>query len=211
MKPHKELRLIAGVFAITMLSGISTANSQDTRNLTLAANQPTEAPFIITETDDTYIVRLADPAVAVYNGGIEGYAATSAKANGDSRLDTNSQAAIKYADRLKRMQAEVIDKASSMVGRQLEVEYDYQHAVNGFALELTLAEAKALGTMQGVVSVQRERMEHLTTDVGPNLINAPAIWDKSDGGSRGEGQVVAVFDSGINHDHPSFAATGMIS
>jgi len=208
MKPYKKLRLLAGVCAITILSGISTANAQDTKNLSPTANQPNESPFIITETDDTYIVRLADPAVAVYNGGIAGYEATSAKANGDKKLDTNSPAAIKYANRLKRMQSELIDKASNIVGRQLETEYDYQHAVNGFALELTLEEAKALGAMQGVVSVQRERMEHLTTDVGPALINAPRIWNKRRGGTRGEGQVVAVFDSGINHDHPSFAATG---
>jgi len=106
------------------------------------------------------------------------------------------------------MQAEVLDKASSMVGRQLVTEYDYQHAINGFALQLSLDEAKALGSINGVVSVQRERMEHLTTDVGPAWINAPKIWNKNNGGTRGEGQVIAVFDSGINHDHPSFAATG---
>ena len=51
----------------------------------------------------------------------------------------------------------------------------------------------------------------LATDVGPEWIGAPSIWDGSEVpggvGSKGEGVVVGVLDTGLNPDNPSFADT----
>jgi subtilisin family serine protease len=141
-------------------------------------------------------------------GAITGYAATSAKATGDKRLNTNSKSAKKYQKLLVRKQKEVLDQAAATFGRSLTTTYAYQHAINGFTVELTASEAKALGHMAGVVAVQKERDEHLLTDVGPAWIGAPDLWSNGGNSTQGEGMVVAVLDSGINSDHPSFAGIG---
>ena len=205
MKTHFNLRLASVVSAVVMLSGMTTVSAAE---LEVSANQPSEALATRRVSDDMYIVRLADPAIATYNGGISGYPATSAKANGQKRLDTKSKAAKKYEKRLKAEQRKLLDTASSTFGRTLNTKYDYQHAINGFAVSLTPAEAKAMGSMAGVVSVQRERMEHLLTDSGPAWIGAPDLWSNGSNSTKGEGVVVAILDTGINSDHPSFADVG---
>ena len=227
MKTPLNLRLTAAVGAIALFTGVASVNASvinqiDIDKITqsatpqeLAAADKFELVMLPEETlltnrasDTTYLVRLTDPSVATYQGGIAGYAATSAKATGAERLDTNSAASRKYERRLKKVQRAVLEKAGRAFGRNLATKYDYQHAINGFAIELTESEAKTLGKMEGVSSVQRERAERILTDVGPQWIEAPAIWEAKKNGSMGEDLVIAVLDSGINSDHPSFAAVG---
>ncbi|MDX2418554.1 MAG: S8 family serine peptidase, partial [Xanthomonadales bacterium] len=220
MKKTKfKLALTAATTAVVMLSGVTAGNAAEFR---LAAQQPTIAGEINTDIDATYLVRLADPAIATYEGGIAGLPATSAKATGKQRLDTKSSAAKKYKKHLEKQQTKVLKNARSALGRNLDAKYTYQYATNGFAVLMTADEAKAMRSMAGVVSVQRERMESLQTDAGPAWIGAPEIWGKSkkskksknakksakEKGSMGEGVVVAILDSGINSDHDSFAAKG---
>jgi len=205
MKTRFNLRLTAAVSAVVMLSGMSSVSASE---LQVAESQPTEALLMHRASDSMYIVRLADPAIATYEGGISGYPATSAKATGKKRLNTNSKAAKKYQKRLERKQGEVLAQASKSFGRSLTTKYDYQHAINGFAVSLTPAEAKALGSMAGVIAVQQERNEHLLTDSGPAWIGAPDLWSNGGNSTQGEGMVVAVLDTGINSDHPSFADIG---
>src|SRR3954467_2639512 len=80
------------------------------------------------------------------------------------------------------------------------------------AAVLTADEAKAVANLPNVVHVEKEQTLHLETDVGPTWIGANTLWDGSAtgdaGATMGEGVVVGDVDTGINHDHPSFAATG---
>jgi uncharacterized repeat protein (TIGR01451 family) len=72
-------------------------------------------------------------------------------------------------------------------------------------------EAKALQSAPGIKKVTRERFEVMETDAGPQWIGAPSIWmgpPNNVAHSKGEGVVVAILDSGINHMHPSFAEIG---
>lgn len=192
-----------------MLSGTTalSANELSANDLRLARVQPTIIGEIPSDTDGMYIVRLSDPSIATYDGGIAGYRATSAQANGDRRLNTKSKAAKKYEKYLRDQQKELLGNAGKAFGRDLDTKYDYQHAINGFAIELTVEEAKEMRGMLGVASVQRERMEQPLTDVGPAWIGAPTIWGGSEP-NEGEGLVVAVLDTGVNSDHPSFADVG---
>ena len=52
----------------------------------------------------------------------------------------------------------------------------------------------------------------LDTDVGPQWIGAPGIWNGTATGglpgTKGEGVIIGVLDTGINMDHPSFADIG---
>ena len=188
------------------LVGLTVANAQ---TFEIYDTQPIQKPFIPSYTPgNMYIVRLSEPSVAVYEGGIEGYSATSAKSNGRQKFDSNSDNAKKYRGRLRSKQRELLNLAERSFNRSLKPKFQYQDAINGFAVELTLEEAKALGSMSGVVSVEPERMEYLLTDVGPSWIGAPELWNNGRESTQGEGMVIAVLDSGINSDHPSFADIG---
>jgi uncharacterized repeat protein (TIGR01451 family) len=91
------------------------------------------------------------------------------------------------------------------------VAFQYDVVFNGFAVQLTAAEAAQVAGLPGVVDVQPEGTYYLDTDVGPAWIRAPGIWDGSATGlpgTKGEGIVVGIIDSGINTDHPSFADIG---
>ena len=172
-KTQLKLALTAAIGAVLTLSGVTSVSAAE---LELSANQPTEAVGVaVASTAGMYIVRLSAPPVATYEGGISGFQATSAKANGRNKLDTNSKSAKKYQKFLREQQKELLGNAGKKFGRKLDTKFDYQHAINGFALELTVAEAKAMASMDGVVSVQRERMEELLTDVGPAWIGAPEL------------------------------------
>ena len=80
------------------------------------------------------------------------------------------------------------------------------------ALELTEAEAQALARLPGVAGVTPSRDLRPLTDAGPAWIGAPGIWDGTatggPPGTKGEGILVGVIDTGINLDHPSFADIG---
>jgi uncharacterized repeat protein (TIGR01451 family) len=204
-KFQTNLALASATSAILMLSGVTAVSAGD---LEVAAQQPSVISDIGAETDGMYIVRLADAPIATYEGGVDGLAPTSPKANGKTRLDTKSKAVKDYEKYLRQQQKEVLGHAGKALGRAVSSEFQYQHAFNGFAVELTVDEAKAMRTLEGVASVQRERMEQPLTDVGPVWIGAPGIWFNGKDSSQGEGVVIAVLDTGINHDHPSFADIG---
>ena len=98
------------------------------------------------------------------------------------------------------------------LGHSVEVVYQYMAALNGLAVRMTTQDAKRVSMLPGVVFVQKETIEQPDTDAGPAWIGAPSIWDgsavPSGIGTMGEGVIVGVLDTGINHAHPSFADIG---
>lgn len=158
-----------------------------------------------------YMVQLSDASLAHYRGNIGGLQATSIQVTGAHKLDANAPASKAYLAYLAERRAGAIARASAAVGRQLTIAFEYQATFNGFAAKMTPEEARAIATVAGVVRVERERMFELHTDAGPAWIGAPSIWDGSatgDAGTRGEGIIVGVIDTGIDPWNPSFAATG---
>ncbi len=159
-----------------------------------------------------YIVQLADPALSSYRGGIDGLAATSPAASGAVKLDAKSAASQAYVSYLEGQQTQALNAIDVALGRQVEVLFQYQYAFNGFALKLMPAEAVEVAKLPGVSNVWREKIAVLDTDAGPTWIGAPGIWDgTSTGGlpgTKGEGVIAGILDTGINHDHPSFADVG---
>lgn len=157
-----------------------------------------------------YIIQLADAPVATYTGGLPGLPATNPKVTGARRLNVKSDAALSYAKFLEQKQAAFSRAAATTLGREVPPKFVYRAAFNGMAIELTAREAEALRQLDGVVRVSRERIEKPTTDVGPNHIEAPNIWYGYPKGRRsmGEKAVIAVLDTGINHDHAAFKDIG---
>ncbi len=161
---------------------------------------------------DRYIVQLTDAPLASYRGGVLGLAATSPSASGAVKLDPASPASKAYLDYLSGKQATVLTAMGAALGRTVTPLYTYRHAYNGFALSLTEQEAGALRAITGIAAVRKDYVRHVQTDAGPAWIGAPGVWDGSStgafGATKGERVVVGVIDTGINHDHPSFADIG---
>src|SRR4051794_24281970 len=159
-----------------------------------------------------YIIQLSDSPLASYRGGVPGLAPTNPAALGAVKLDPASAASRAYLDYLQRQQSAFRSTLAQSLGRTVAVPFTYRYAYNGIAAVLTADEAKVVAQLPGVVHVEKEQTLHLETDVGPAWIGASSLWDGSAtggaGATMGEGVVVGDIDTGINHDHPSFAATG---
>ncbi|MFN2114651.1 MAG: S8 family serine peptidase, partial [Anaerolineae bacterium] len=160
---------------------------------------------------DLWIVVLEGEPLASYAGGVSGLQATSPKTTGTARLDVASPDSVAYLDYLTATQDDALLAVEGATGHPVEVLYRYQYATNGFAVRMTPDEAARVSDLPGVVAVEPNTLQPLDTDAGPQWIGAPAMWDGSAvfGGveTKGEGVIVGVVDTGINMDHPSFAAT----
>ena len=157
-----------------------------------------------------YMVRLSDPPLAAYAGGVTGLKATSPQATGERKLNVKSEAAQAYMAFLGNKHAQTIAAAEQVLKRPLVVVYQYYTANNGFAAYLTPAEAEVMAKQPGVIFVQRDYEKELHTDTGPVWIGAGGIWDGTTTGSatKGEGVIAGVIDTGINPLSPSFADIG---
>ncbi len=162
-------------------------------------------------TPSYYIVQLAEEPLA-------GYLATTVDQapqrplSAPRNLDVDSSLARAYLDLLTVRQERFLRAATAALGHRLDVLHRYRYALNGVAIWLSPAEAEAVQRLPGVRRVERNQSLPLATDIGPRWIGAGRVWDGTamNGmpATKGEGIVVGVIDTGINSDHPSFAAVG---
>jgi len=162
--------------------------------------------------EETYIVQLTEPPLALYSGGIAGLAPTMPAARGATRLAPSDSASVAYLAHLASRQAAVVGAIETTLGRTVAAKFRYRAAFNGFAVGLTATEADRVAGLDGVKRVQPDEVRELLTDSGPAWIGAGGIHDGSATGglpgTKGEGIVAGIIDTGINHDHPSFADIG---
>jgi uncharacterized repeat protein (TIGR01451 family) len=159
----------------------------------------------------TYLINLADPAVPTYTGGVPGLAPTAPDPG--EQLDPDSADARAYRAHLVEEQVDLIDDMEGIVGRDVEVPFTYQNAVNGFAAVLTPDEAEALASHPDVASIALDQERELHTDSGPVWSGADALWNAADElglpeDYRGEGIIIGTIDTGVNPGNRSFAETG---
>ena len=162
----------------------------------------------------TYIVIGDLPAVPAYAGGIRNLEATSPRVLGETRLDVRSSAVKAYRSFLAERQDTLLSRVEARIGHSPDVQFRYDLALNGVALRLTAEEATNVATLPGVTRVVRDELRYLQTDNGPAWIGAPGIWGGTATGgapgTKGEGVIVGVIDTGINTNHPSFADIGPV-
>lgn len=108
---------------------------------------------------ETYIVVLEEAALPSYLGNVPGLAPTNPAIQGRTRLDMRSPESLAYLDFLEQQQADVITRMDRTLNRPVEVLYTYQVALNGFAAEMTPAEASQVERMGGVKRVVRDWIE----------------------------------------------------
>lgn len=115
-------------------------------------------------------------------------------------------------DYLAQEQAKAIAEVNAAIGRSMEVLYTYKAALNGFAAEMTAAEAAIVAKLPSVKYIEREHEYTLDTDAGPAWMGAPGLWDGSETGglpgTYGEGVIIGVIDTGIDPWNPSFLDIG---
>lgn len=167
---------------------------------------------------DHYFIVFDEPPLATYRGEFPGLASPGQRANpatGRVRLDVQGGAAQAYVSFLRQRQASHMARVEVRLGRVVPVAWSYLRAANAVLVSLSPVEAGAVRRLPGVARVERMETHALDTDLGPQLVGAPAVWDGTatpDGlGTRGEGAVIGVIDSGINFEAPSFAAVGPVT
>ncbi|QOL26889.1 S8 family serine peptidase [Thalassotalea sp. LPB0316] len=165
--------------------------------------------------DSLYFVQFNDSAVAEYQGDIAGYPATSLAVNKTNATDkgilnVKSSSSIRYKSYLKSKQQAFAVKAQQVLGRKFAPIHDYQTVLNAVAVELTESEAALLMKQQEVRAVRKVGMHNLHTASGPEFIGAKSVWTGVGEylGTKGEGVIVGIIDTGINAAHPSFADVG---
>jgi subtilisin family serine protease len=157
-----------------------------------------------------WVVRLNDPSLAAYEGNIAGLAPTSPRITGEPKLDINAPASVAYLNHLQNRQNQFAVQMNQALGRSVEIQFQYLNVINGLAVHVSAEEALALAELPGVAAVYRDTLRELDTDVSHDLIRSASIWDGDTSHSmatRGEGVIVGMLDTGVNPNHPSFAAT----
>jgi subtilisin family serine protease len=107
-------------------------------------------------------------------------------------------------------QADHIQAMNQALGHGLDVSHYFLVTHSGIAARLTPDEAQTVREVPGIKSVERERLYHTTTFRSPEFIGADQIWNGNDvppgsSGTKGEGIIIAMLDTGIDVNHPSFA------
>jgi subtilisin family serine protease len=144
-----------------------------------------------------YIVQLAEKPVTAYDGGIKGYQAT--KPRKGQKIDPNSPAVTSYMGYLAARQNTVM--ASVGASKKL---HSYGYVFNGFAAELSDAQAQKLAQTPGVLAVTKDEARTLDTSSTPSFLglNAPGgPWSQA----KGEGVIIGIVDGGVWPEHPSFS------
>ena len=152
------------------------------------------------ERSKLYIVQLVEDPVVAYKGGRAGYAAT--KPGKGAKIDPNSPEVARYMGYLTSRQDAVLASA----GGSARKAYSYGYVFNGFAAELTEAQAARLAATEGVLAVSRDEARALDTSSTPaflGLSGSSGFWSVT--GATGEDVVIGIVDGGIWPEQPSFS------
>jgi subtilisin family serine protease len=195
--PKRSLSTLLSAIALTAAAALSVptttvvaAPSDHAVNNSSAKSQ---------HSNNVYIVRLAGSPVTAYKGGIKGYAAT--KPAKGRKIDPNSPRVVNYMSYLTARHDAVLGAAGG--GKKV---YDYGYVFNGFAAELTDAQAAKIKLMPGVLSVEKNEFRTLDTSNTPNflgLTGASGFYATT--GAKGENVIIGIVDGGVWPESLSFS------
>ena len=142
-----------------------------------------------------YIVQLRSPSAIEFHSTLykTGAAAPVSKTS-QPRFDKASPAVANYANKIGTEQDAFLTRAAPGALKL----YSYRYGFNGFAAEMTAAQAHKLENMPEVLHVWEDEIRPLATNFSPNFLG---LFD-SDGGLRGpegldgEDIVIGFIDSG---------------
>ncbi|WP_341502501.1 S8 family serine peptidase [Gallaecimonas sp. GXIMD4217] len=157
---------------------------------------------------DLYFVHFHGAPLAVAARDLQQQGLSSLRRAG-GRLNVRAPASQQYLARLDQQRQAARQRLGQALGRSLRFEQEYGTVINAATVRLSKAEAKRLARHRDVQLVEQVQPHQLHTDSGPGFIGADRIWQGLGESlpSKGEGVVVGIIDTGIDADHPSFAAT----
>ncbi|TDD25032.1 S8 family peptidase [Kribbella turkmenica] len=155
------------------------------------------------ETTASYVVIMAADPVVTYDGGVRGLPAT--KPAKGKKVDRRAPSVQRYVDYLEDQHTDALRAAGVP---RADVTAEYAFALNGFAAELTRAEADAMAHQRGVVAVLEDELHQPQTDSSPQFLGLTDSGGAYDRGITGKGVVAGIIDTGIWPEHPSFADDG---
>ncbi len=94
-------------------------------------------------------------------------------------------------------------------GEKLDVRYQFTYLTNAFSVETEFGNLDEIATMDGVKSVYLMPVYTPCTTSAPTatssgvMTGVPNVWENLE--YRGEGMKIAIIDTGLDLDHPSFA------
>lgn len=152
------------------------------------------------EATNRYFVHFGEAGALHYQGGVPGLARTAAPGG---EFDARTDGVVAYRDYLETQRLQYIGALEGTLGRSLEVTYHYDIFFNGIVIEnLTGAEAALVAAQPNVSKVEVVKNYELSTDRVEAFIGAGAVWSgdatPNGTGSRGEGAVIAIIDTGLN-------------
>jgi subtilisin family serine protease len=126
------------------------------------------------------------------------------------RFQMNTPQAQTLRAQIMTEQANHIQAMTRALRHGVDVSHYFLVTHSGIAARLTPEEAQAVRGLPGIKSVERERLYHTTTFRSPEFIGANQIWDGTavppgSSGTKGEGIIIAMLDTGLDPTHPSFA------
>jgi hypothetical protein len=152
------------------------------------------------------MVKFDYDGAASYMGGVASYAATSPSVTGRS-LRRNAKAVTRYTDYLAKREASIVSGIAAKVPGA-KVLFSYRIAYGGVAMMVPGNQIKAILSVPGVDSVQKDDVRLSLTDNSPHFIGADLAWEELEGGLSGQNVTIGTIDTGIYPEHPSFDPAG---
>ena len=147
----------------------------------------------------TYIVELIEAPAVAYEGGVTGRAAT--KPAEGQKMDSDHPAVVSYRNHLHSRHDAVLANVGG--GKKL---HSYAYVFNGFAAEMSDAQAQKLAKTPGVLSVVKDEIRQLDTASTPaflGLSGNDGFWKQTE--AKGENVIIGIVDTGVWPEHPSFS------
>ena len=164
-----------------------------------APKSGSDAAARVKRANPVFIVRMEDAPVAAYDGKIRGYAATRPRKG--EKINLADPNVGRYVDLLTAKH----DAALGRVGGAKKL-YSYGYIFNGFAAELSDAQAAALRATKGVLSVERDTVRQFDTSTTPAFLGLSGVGGFYDVyGATGENVVIGMLDSGFWPENLSFS------
>ena len=168
----------------------------DASDTAVSAEEVTETETEYEDEDEVRVMIVMDEDAVVD----EGYSTTD--------LADNSKA-MAYSDKVEKEQNQVVDQISeeALDGEELDVRYNFTILTNAVAATVKYGDIDSIREVEGVAEVYITPKYDVMETANPNTITAGTMigsYHTWEAGYTGAGQRIAVIDTGIDADHPSF-------
>ena len=123
------------------------------------------------------MIKLDFDSQATYQGGVEGFAATSPSATG-RELSSNSTAERDYEAYQSQREDEIVAEIRRQVP-QTQIGRSFHVVYGGVSAVVPANQIEALLGVEGVVAVQANELRQPLTDSSPEFLGAPTIYSES--------------------------------